>query len=67
MPLRCVQTLRDLESDEKEDLFMVLRKVHQVVQTVNKSSGVTTGIQTGECAGQTIKVGECMDRHRKVL
>jgi hypothetical protein len=32
-----------------------------VVRTVNKSSGVTTGIQTGASAGQTIKVRECMD------
>lgn len=55
MPIRCVQTLKDLENDEKEDLFMVLKKVHEVVRTVNKSSGVTTGIQTGASAGQTVK------------
>lgn len=61
MPIRCVQTLKDLENDEKEDIFMVLKKVHEVVRTVNKSSGVTTGIQTGASAGQTVKVRECMD------
>jgi diadenosine tetraphosphate (Ap4A) HIT family hydrolase len=60
IPIRCVQTLKDLENDEKEDLFMVLKKVHEVVLTVNKSSGVTTGIQTGESAGQTVKVREYM-------
>lgn len=61
MPIRCVQTLKDLENDEKEDLFMVLKKVNEVVRTVSKSSGVTTGIQTGASAGQTVKVRECMD------
>jgi diadenosine tetraphosphate (Ap4A) HIT family hydrolase len=61
MPIRCVQTLKDLENDEKEDLLLVLKKVHDVVRSVNKSSGVTTGIQTGECAGQTVKVREYMD------
>jgi hypothetical protein len=61
MPIRCVQTLKDLDNDEKKDLLMVLKKVHEVVRTVNKSSGVTTGIQTGASAGQTVKVREYMD------
>jgi len=56
MPIRCVNTLKDLENDEKEDLFMVLKKVHEVVRNVNAASYITTGIQTGEAAGQTVKV-----------
>jgi diadenosine tetraphosphate (Ap4A) HIT family hydrolase len=56
MPIRCVNTLKDLENDEKEDLFMVLKKVHEVVRNVTGTSYVTTGIQTGAAAGQTVKV-----------
>jgi diadenosine tetraphosphate (Ap4A) HIT family hydrolase len=56
MPIRCVNTLKDLESDEKEDLFMVLKKVLEVVRNVNEASYVTTGIQTGAAAGQTVEV-----------
>jgi diadenosine tetraphosphate (Ap4A) HIT family hydrolase len=56
MPIRCVNTLKDLENDEKEDLFVVLKKVHEVVRNVNGTSYVTTGIQTGAAAGQTVKV-----------
>jgi Diadenosine tetraphosphate (Ap4A) hydrolase and other HIT family hydrolases len=56
MPIRCVNTLKDLENDEKEDLFMVLKKVHEVVKNVNGTSYVTCGIQTGAAAGQTVKV-----------
>lgn len=55
MPIRCVNTLKDLENDEKEDLFMVLKKVHEVVRNVTGTSYVTTGIQTGAAAGQTVK------------
>ncbi|GFG35911.1 hypothetical protein Cfor_05267 [Coptotermes formosanus] len=55
MPIRCVNTLKDLENDEKEDLFVVLKKVHEVVRNVNGTSYVTTGIQTGAAAGQTVK------------
>jgi diadenosine tetraphosphate (Ap4A) HIT family hydrolase len=56
MPIRCVNTLKELENDEKEDLFMVFKKVHEVVRNVNGASCVTTGIQTGAAAGQTVKV-----------
>jgi len=56
MPIRCVNTLKDLENDEKEDLFMVLKKVHEVVRNINGASYLNTGIQTGEAAGQTVKV-----------
>jgi hypothetical protein len=56
MPLRCVNSLRDLENDEKEDLFMVLKKVLEVVRNVNGASYCTTGIQTGAAAGQTVEV-----------
>jgi diadenosine tetraphosphate (Ap4A) HIT family hydrolase len=56
MPVRCVNALKDLENDEKEDLFMVLKKVHEVVRNVNGTSYVTTGIQTGASAGQTVEV-----------
>jgi len=56
MPIRCVNTLKDLENDEKEDLFLVLKKVHEVVRNVKGASYVTTGIQTGAAAGQTVQV-----------
>jgi len=56
MPIRCVNTLKDLANDEKEDLFMVLKKVQEVVRSVNGASYVTTGIQTGADSGQTVKV-----------
>jgi diadenosine tetraphosphate (Ap4A) HIT family hydrolase len=59
MPIRCVDTLKDLENDEKEDLLMVLKKVHAVVRNVNAASCVTTGIQTGAAAGQTVRVRKC--------
>jgi bis(5'-adenosyl)-triphosphatase len=55
MPIRCVNTLKDLANDEKEDLFMVLKKVQEVVRSVNGASYVTTGIQTGADSGQTVK------------
>jgi hypothetical protein len=55
-PIRYVERLKDLKNDEKEDLFMVLKKVHEVIRTVYKTSCITTGIQTGAAAGQTIKV-----------
>jgi diadenosine tetraphosphate (Ap4A) HIT family hydrolase len=45
-----------LENDEKEDLFMVLKKVLEVVRNVNGASYCTTGIQTGAAAGQTVEV-----------
>jgi diadenosine tetraphosphate (Ap4A) HIT family hydrolase len=59
IPIRYVETLKDLENDEKKDLLMVLKKVNEVVRNVNKTSCVTTGIQTGASAGQTIKVRKC--------
>lgn len=56
VPIRYVETLKDLENDEKEDLFLVLKKVHEVIRNVYNTSCITTGIQTGAAAGQTIKV-----------
>jgi diadenosine tetraphosphate (Ap4A) HIT family hydrolase len=56
MPIRYAETLKDLKNDEKEDLFTVLKKVHEVIRNVYKTSAITTGIQTGAAAGQTIKV-----------
>ncbi|XP_069701548.1 deaminated glutathione amidase-like isoform X1 [Periplaneta americana] len=55
MPIRCVQTLQELETDEMEDLLLVLNRVKTVVETVNGVSSTTTGIQTGADAGQTVK------------
>ncbi|XP_021933022.1 nitrilase homolog 1 isoform X2 [Zootermopsis nevadensis] len=55
VPIRYVETLKDLENDEKEDLFLVLKKVHEVIRNVYNTSCITTGIQTGAAAGQTIK------------
>jgi hypothetical protein len=56
MPIRYVETLKDLKNDEKEDLLLVLKRVYEVIRNVYKTPCVSTGIQTGEAAGQTVKV-----------
>eukprot|EP00756_Hemistasia_phaeocysticola_P007951 Hpha_TRINITY_DN14446_c0_g3::TRINITY_DN14446_c0_g3_i1::g.157473::m.157473/K01522/FHIT; bis(5'-adenosyl)-triphosphatase len=54
VPQRCVPRLRDLSAEEYDDLWLLVRRVGEVVTKVHRASGAEFGVQDGNGSGQSV-------------
>lgn len=55
--LRPAERLADLSPAEVSDLFTLVQRVSNIVQSAFHATSLTVAIQDGSDAGQTVKVG----------